>query len=99
MQSTVVKRFPLVFMPDMGCSIEYTDEHALFHFEYITKVTPSMVKFLQWYTEEVLEFVIDMGYDHLWGAIPIENIKVQKLARLMGFEYLEDKDGFAIYRR
>lgn len=99
MQNIVPKRLPLVFMPHMACSLEYDGSNALFHIEYMNKATPDTIKFLKWYTEDVLETVVDHGYDHLFAAVPLENSQGQKIAKLIGFEYLTDNEGFAIYRR
>lgn len=102
MQNTP-KRFPILFMPDYGLSLEYDHEVCLIHFEYFTKITPDGVKFLRWYAQEIENFVKDMGYDTIWAGFPKDNVKIVKLAQMCGFHHVTDNmngdEMYTYYRR
>ena len=83
---------------DFSLRLEYTPEEAFIHLPFIKKLNKTIISKLQDRVVELLDFLLDLGYNRLWAVMESENLIIKRLTHLIGFEYVEDYNGYSIYR-
>ena len=91
------KRFTLVEKEDYGVDLEYTVDFAILHFPYVYKFSKGILLDMYSTIESLKGFLADMGYEHIWVAIPPEKESTAKLVQRFGFEYKGSDQGLDVY--
>lgn len=83
---------------DFGLRLEYTKEEAFIHLPYISKLSKTIVIKLQEKVVEILDFLLDLGYNRLWAVMESTNSTIKNLTSLLGFDYIADENGYSVFR-
>lgn len=83
---------------DFGLRLEYTKDEAFIHLPYISKLTKAIVIKLQDKVIEVLDFLLDLGYNRLWAVMESSNSTIRNLTTLIGFDYVADENGYSVFK-
>lgn len=84
--------------PEFGLRLEYTKDEAFIHLPYILKLTKTIVLKLQEKVIEVLDFLLDLGYNRLWAVMESTNSIIKNLTNLIGFDYIADENGYSVFK-
>ncbi len=76
--------------------LEYNQEYVIVHLPYVDRMTKDVYIEMKYLLEDWTEFFMTMGYKGTFAATD-PTTKVNKLALMLGFEYLQDSQGMSIY--
>lgn len=93
---TVSKRFSVVQKEDLTLDLEYTDSFAILHLPYLRLTKETLLDLIDT-VKRLYTFVTDIGYDNLWCAVAVDDNTVNKLAKRVGFHYLDESSGLHVY--
>lgn len=83
---------------DFGLRLEYNKNEAYIHLPYISKLNKTIVLKLQKKVIEVLDFLLDLGYNRLWAVMESTNSTIKHLTHLIGFDYVADENGYSVFK-
>ena len=76
--------------------LEYSSEYIIVHVPYIEKMTKGVFVELKYLLEDWNEFFKTMGYKGIFAATD-PYAKINKLALMLGFDYVGESQGMSIY--
>ena len=82
---------------DFSLRLEYGETLALLHLPSVSKFNRSVLIKIQNKVMEVLDFLLDLGYNGVWAGCPSDNNQIKRLLFLLGFDYIRDEDNVSMY--
>ena len=96
-QTIKSKRFAFVVKDNYEVDLEYNEDFAIIHLPFIKKLTKEVYLDMRNQMDKIVEFLNNVGYEHVWVAYRPEDTLIAKLADRMGFVYKGTADSLAVY--
>ena len=92
------KNFSIYEGEDYEFRLEYNREVLIVHLPVVYKFNRSVFISMEMKLEDIYDFSVGLGYPSLHCAVPIGNTKVARLAKLLGFVFFADHDGYSVFK-
>lgn len=97
--SPVSNRFHIGRFKEFDVDLEYNDRFAIVHFARLDKLSKGIIDDIYFYFKELKEFVQSLGFDELYGAVPINNTLMNRLClNHIGMEFIREWEGHYVYK-
>ena len=92
------KSFLMYEGEDYEVRLEYNRDVLIVHLPVVYKFNRSVFISMEMKLEDIYDFSVGLGYPSLHCAAPIGNTKVARLAKLLGFVFFADHDGYSVFK-
>jgi hypothetical protein len=95
---TIASKELLVKRDGYVVRIEYNEDYVILHLKEIDKFTKEVFQDMLLFREDWSDFLRAMGHSYMWAALPEDNIKMKRLLGGLKFQFVNNKDGFTVYK-
>ncbi|MBL4795796.1 MAG: hypothetical protein JKY50_00120 [Oleispira sp.] len=93
------KSFIIVDEPEGAIKLEYNKWFAILH---LWRIEPFTKDIHRWGINSIggiCDFLKEMGYEHVYMAVPVDNKKINKVVRRLGLTLMSNQDDLNVYRK
>jgi|TARA_R110000851_G_scaffold71838_2_gene159597 hypothetical protein len=91
------KNFVIYEGLDYEARLEYNREYLILHLPEVKQFNKTTLMSMLIRLDDLNDFRIGLGYLELYCAAPEDNVKINKLAKRVGFEFFAKEGGLNVY--
>lgn len=91
------KNFLIYEGVDYEARLEYNREYLILHLPEVKQFNRAILMSMLIRLDDLNDFRIGLGYPELYCAAPEDNVKINKLAKRVGFEFFAKEGDINVY--